>query len=201
MIGQAPGDSLRTVLDTVFADPKYHWVDRLHPWRWLGEQFLRLVAWFEALRVEAPAVYYTVLTVAVVVLVTILVHGAWLMARTMRIASAPDAAAASVRAERRDARWYRERAERLAAEGRFPEAMRAGFEAVALDLAAAGLVQWHPSKTAREYAREAKIGAEERLRLGTLVEQVYAASFAGTSVGMSEYADWRALAAGGWRGA
>ena len=200
MTSQVPADSLRAVLDTVFAAPKYAWVSRPHPMRWLWEQFLRMVDWFETLRGTLPLAYWTVVVIAVVVLVAILVHAGWLMVRTIRASTAPDAVEAGVRAERHDAEWYRRRAARFAAEARYPEAMRAGFEAVALELAAAGVVKWHPSKTPREYVREAKVDGAARVRLASLVDGVYAASFAGRAFGLSEYEAWRG-AAGGWRGA
>lgn len=201
MIPQTPADTLQGVLDSVFAAPKYQWVARPHPWRWLGEQFLKLVRWFELLRQSAPTVYWVVVCLAVVTLVAILVHAGWLMMRTIRASVAPDAAEAGTRAERRDAAWYRARGTRLAGQGRYAEAMRAMFEATALDLAAAGLVRWHPSKTPREYVREAKVDGEARARLSALVDGVYAVSFEGRSFGAAEFESWRAASIGGWRGA
>lgn len=202
MIVQQPADTLQGVLDTVFAAPKYEWVARPHPWRWLWEQFMKLVSWFELLRLSSPVVYWTVVCLAVVALVAVLVHAGWLMLRTIRASTAPDATAPGLRAERRDAAWYWARGTRLAGEGRYPEAMRAMFEATALDLAAAGLVRWHPSKTPREYAREAKLAGEARTRLGALVDGLYAASFAGRNFGPAEFESWRAMAAArGWHGA
>ncbi|MBW8772052.1 MAG: DUF4129 domain-containing protein [Gemmatimonadetes bacterium] len=201
MIPQPPADSLQGVLDAVFAAPKYHWVSRPNPWRWLLEHFLMLVRWFDGLRQSAPLVYWTVMLVAVLVLVAILVHAGWLMLRTIRASAAPDATEAGSRAERRDAEWYRTRGARLAMQGRYAEAMRFMFEATALDLAAAGLVRWHPSKTPREYAREAKVSLESRARLTTMVDGLYAASFEGRAFGPDEYDAWRVAASGGWRGA
>lgn len=190
-MAQAPADSLRATLDSVFAAPKYQWVARPHPWRWLLEQLRRLVAWFLWLQTAAPVVYWTIVVVALVVLVAIFVHGGWLMARTLRHAAAPDARAGLTAAERRDGAWYRAQALRLAAAGRFPDAMRAWFEGMILDLAVAGQVQWHPSKTPREYVREAKVGPADRDRLGALVDAVYAASFAGAAIGREEWDAWR----------
>ena len=198
MIVQQPADSLQGVLDTVFAAPKYEWVARPHPWRWLWEQFMKLVSWFELLRLSAPVAYWTVVCLAVVALVAVLVHAGWLMLRTIRASTAPDAVEAGGRAERRDAAWYWTRGTRLAADGRYPEAMRAMFEATALDLAAAGLVRWHPSKTPREYAREAKLAPPARLRLVAVVDGLYASSFAGAETGPAEWEQWRRLATGGW---
>lgn len=197
---QVPADSIGAVLDSVFAASKYDWVPRPHPWRWAGEQFLRLLQWFRDLEGTHPLAYWGVVAIAVVMLVAILVHAGWLMVRTIRYSAPPDALEAVHRAERRDGAWYRAQGARLAAADRFAEAMRAHFEGVVLDLAAAGQVRWHPSKTPREYAREAKLTADERARLTSLVDGVYAASFAGTTFTTADWERWRA-AAGGSRGA
>jgi hypothetical protein len=196
---QAPADSLRPVLDSVFSAPEYAWVTRVHPLQWLRDRFFELVAWFEALRLSAPLAYWAIVAVAVTLLVAILVHGGWLMARSMRSATPPDAREGSIRAARRDGAWYREQAARAAGAGRYAEAMRAYFEGLILDLAAAGAVAWHPSKTPREYVREAKVSPAERGALAELVDQVYDASFAGAVWGRLEWEAWRARAAGGWR--
>jgi hypothetical protein len=188
---QVPADTLRAALDSVFAAPKYQWVARPHPWRWILEQLRRLTEWFVWLQVASPWTYWAVVIVTLVTLVAILVHAGWLMSRTMRHATPPDAHSGIVRAERRDGAWYRAQALRLAGAGRFPEAMRAWFEGMILDLAAGGLVQWHPSKTPREYVREAKLPAVERERLRALVDGVYDASFAGTLIGPPEWERWR----------
>lgn len=199
MTAPVAADSLRAVLDTVFAAPKYTWVSRMHPAAWLWEQFLRLMEWFESLRLNAPAVYWSITAAAVIVLVVILVHAGWLMARTIRYSSAPDARLDPLAATRRDGGWYRKEATRLARSGRFPEAMRAWFEGIILDLSVAGVVRWHPSKTPREYVREAKLPPEVRDRLAGLVDGLYAASFAGHQVGDQEWREWRERATGGWR--
>jgi uncharacterized protein DUF4129 len=197
---QVPADSLGTVLDSVFAAPKYAWVPRAHPGLWILEQFRSLLEWFARLETGQPLVYWGIVTTAVVVLVAILVHAGWLMSRTIGRSTAPDPHEATTHAERRDGPWYRARAARLAAAGRYPEAMRLHFEGIVLDLAQAGLVKWHPSKTPREYTREAKLSAEDRARFTSLVDGVYAASFAGAAWSAAEWESWRA-AAGRSRGA
>lgn len=198
---QIPADTLRRALDSVFAAPKYQWVARTHPWTWLTEQFRRLVLWFVWLQSAHPTAYWSIVALAVVTLVAILVHAGWLMARTMRHATPPDARSAQVAAERRTGAWYRAEAARLAGGGRFPEAMRAYFEGMILDLAAAGRVQWHPSKTPREYVREGKLTPADRERLRTIVDGVYDASFAGAAVGPAEWEAWRHAAGTVGRGA
>ena len=198
MIPGAPADSLQAVIDSVFTAPKYDWVTVVHPWRWLLDRFARLVERLEALRLGAPLAYWTIVVVALVILVAILVHAGWLVVQTTRHAAPPDARAAAQRGERRDAAWYRRRAAALAGEGRYPEAMRATFEGTILDLAAAGAVRWHPSKTPREYLREARLPEPARGRLAVVVDTLYAASFAGRRLDRPAYESWRTEAQGGW---
>jgi len=102
---QLPADTLRRALDSVFIAPKYQWVARTHPWAWLSEQFRRFVLWFVWLQSANPTAYWSVVVIAVVTLVAILVHAGWLMARTMRHATAPDARSAVAAADRRTGAW------------------------------------------------------------------------------------------------
>jgi hypothetical protein len=194
-----PADSLRAVLDTVFAAPKYDWVPRADALAWLIEQFRRIGEWFARLETSQPLAYWGLVFLLVAILVAILVHAGFIMAGAMRYSSAPEAREVRRAALRKDGAWYRAEAARLADAGRYAEAVRAQFDAVVLDLDGVGGVRWHPSKTPREYAREAKLSAGERHRLGTLVDGVYSFSYAGTPCGRSEWEEWRASAAGGWR--
>lgn len=199
MISQALAtDSLRTVLSTVFAAPKYAWVPRVEPGRWLWDQVRRLIERFAGLETTAPLLFWTVVGLLVAVLVAIVVHAGYIMVGAMRYASARDAHERPATAERRDGGWHRDRAARLAAEGRYPDAVRALFEGMVLDLDASGALRWHPSKTPREYAREARLDVEDRARLRALVDGVYAYSFAGLPCGPAEWEGWRQLAGGRW---
>jgi hypothetical protein len=194
----APADSLRAVLDTVFAAPKYDWVPRTDALAWLMAQFRKVGAWFAQLEISHPVAFWGLVFLLVAILVAILVHAGFIMAGAMRYASVPEAREPRASAIRRDGAWHRAHAARLAEAGRYAEAVRAQFEAVVLDLDGVGGVRWHPSKTPREYAREAKLALEERHRLTGLVDDVYAFSYAGAPCGRAEWDAWRATAAGGW---
>jgi len=193
-----PADSFRAVLDTVFAAPKYDWVPRADLLAWLMEQFAKVGAWFSRLETTQPIAYWGLVFLLVAILVAILVHAGSIMVGAMRYSSAPEAREARAAALRKDGAWYRAEAARLAAAGRYADAVRAHFDAVILDLDGMGGVRWHPSKTPREYAREARLGGEDRHRLVGLVDGVYAFSYAGAPCGPAEWEAWRAAAAGGW---
>lgn len=191
-------DSLRATLDSVFAGPAYRWVERPHPFAWLRRWWDAALDGLRGLEAGHPAVYWAIVGVLVAVLVAIMVHVVVVAARTIRYATAAEATARAVAAPPRDAAWYRERAEQLARDGHAAEAVQAAFQALVLELSAAGLVRYHPSKTPREYLREARLATADRERLRGLVDAMYGYAFAGVRCGPGEYAEWRTAAAGGW---
>jgi hypothetical protein len=195
--------AFRAVLDSVFAAPDYRWAETPAPRRLLYEWWGRLGDWLAGLRADNPAVFRTLLGVLLLVLLVILAHGAWVVWRTVRGASAP-AEGRSRRGhleEVRDAAWFRREADRAAAQGRVPEALQLAFVALALGLDADGLLSYHPSKTPAECAREARLVGEDRSRLEALVRSLYGCAFGGAACGVDEYRRWIARTAGPWRAA
>ena len=196
-------DSLRAVLDTVFASPEYDWVEAEHPFGWIQRAWFGLVDFLERLRASDPLVFRVGLALLILALVAILVHAAWVMLSTMRHAvSAGERAGERARtAERRDARWFEREADRLASAGRYVEALQLAFTALALRLEEQGAVRYHPARTPREYAREAQLEPGDRRRLQALVASLYRHAFGGEPLAADEYRRWRATAAGEWHGA
>src|SRR5262245_35759871 len=125
-------DSLRAVLDSVFAKPEYHWIERRDSLafiaRWLGG----LSRWLTALRDAHPLGFRLLLAGLVVVLVASLVHAGWILSRAIRGPGTGIRNPGAPVAVRRDRAWYRSLADRLASEGRFAEAMQAEFLALVL---------------------------------------------------------------------
>jgi hypothetical protein len=195
-------DSLRAVLDTVFAAPAYDWVEQEHPFGWIERAWLALVDFLERLRAADPLIFRIGLAVLILALVAILAHASWIMLKTMRHAVARDVAERTSRpAERRDAAWFEREADRLAAAGRHVDALQAAFAGLTLRLDELGAVRYDPSRTPREYAREARLDARDRRRLQDLVTALYRHAFGGEPLGPEDYRRWRASAAGEWHGA
>jgi hypothetical protein len=194
-------DSLRATLDSVFAGPAYRWVERPRPFAWLRRWWDALMDGLRGLETGHPAVYWAIVGLLIAGLVAIVVHLVVVAARTIRYATATEAVARAASAPARDAAWYRRRAEQLAREGQAAEAVQAAFQALVLELSAAGLVRYHPSKTPREYLREARLADDDRERFRGLVDTMYGYAFAGLACGPGEYTAWRAAAEGGWRAA
>lgn len=193
MTAQHP-DSLRAVLDSVFAAPAYRWVRRPEPLSGLRQALQSIEAWFRALEHNQPVLYQVVLYLLVVTMLALVLHTAWTFLKGIRTTErATDATAlASIG---RDASWFRREADRLAATGRYAEAVQADFLALVLALDAGRALRFHPSKTPGEYARESQLppGAREDFR--DLVGRLYSYAFARSPCGAAEFAEWRSRAA------
>jgi hypothetical protein len=194
-----PADSLRALLARVFADPAYHWVTPKSPFQTLQRWWLRLQEWLARLDATHPYLERLMVAGLVVILVVILVHGAWIIVGTLRHASGHEATASPVRSiERRDASWHRREAQRLSREGRYGEALMEEFWALISDLEARQLVRFHPSKTPGEYALEPALGPTDRAQLSVLVSQLYALVFAGRDCRAEDILAWRTAATKEW---
>jgi uncharacterized protein DUF4129 len=184
-------DSLRAVLDSVFAGADYRWVERPRPLafltRWLEELQSRLLA----LREVHPLGFRLFLAGLTIVLVAILVHAGWVLFHTVRAGSSPGEPSRGP-ALRRDRAWYRREADRLAAQGRYVEAVQADFLALVLALDSFELLRFHPGKTPAEYGRESRLTPAAGEEFRDLVRTLYGYAFAGRPCGADEFASWRA---------
>lgn len=202
MISGPAADSLRATLDRAFADPAYRWAPPLRPFGWLLRFRDLIQQWFDRIGSAHPFVQTLIIAVLVLVLVAICVHVTVVALRTVRYVTTSNAQAVTPATPIRDAAWFLAAADRLADEGRAAEAVVTAFQGLALEMAAGAAVRYHPSKTPREYAREARLPSADRERLGILVDQLYGYAFAGTPCGLDEYLAWRSrAAAGSWHAA
>ena len=193
MTGQHP-DSLRAILDSVFAAPAYRWVQRPDPLAALKHFRDAIWRWIADLHDLHPLGFRIVLFVLVGVMLAVVVHAAWTFGTGVRAAGRSPGMAGRGSAPR-DQGWYHREADRLATAGRFAEAVQADFLALVLALDARDVVHFHPSKTPGEYARESGLtpGAREEFR--DLVRRLYRYAFARSPCGPAEFADWRERAA------
>jgi hypothetical protein len=189
---EPPADSLRAVLDSVFSGRDYEWVERTHPLAFLGQWWSALRRWLLGLEQSQPALYWLVVWLLVALLAAILVHALWVLVQTLHAAGAPaEAGAGGPAPEVRGASWYRREAQRLAREGRYPEAMQADFLGLVLELDQRGVLRFHPSKTPNEYTNEAKLAEPARGAFRELVRNLYGYAFAREPCGAGEFAAWR----------
>lgn len=190
-----PVDSLRAVLDSVFAAPEYRWVERPETYALL-RRWLRIAQqWLLDMRETHPALFKLLLAGLVLLVIAIFLHAAWVFLQTVRGAGRAGPGALAPLPVRRDQAWYRGEADRLAGLGRYAEAMQYDFLALILALDAAALVRFHPSKTPGEYTREARLSPEGRNQLRALVRDLYGYVFARRACGPREFEAWRVQAA------
>lgn len=189
--GPAGADSLRAVLDSVFSQPQYAWSEHPNPLAFLARWWDRLIAWIAALESRNPSVYWLLVGLMLAVVVAVVVHAGWVMARTLRAARAPADPTETTGYLVRDAGWHRAEVARLAGAGRFVEAMQADFLRLALELEERRRLRFHPSKTPEEYAREAELPAPERQRFQALIGTLYRHAFAGAPCDAAAFADWQ----------
>jgi uncharacterized protein DUF4129 len=173
-----PPDSLRRALAEVFARPQYRWVTGRGLAQWLLEQFARLLNWLAQAQQGHPAMFHALLIVLSVALLAILTHMGYVVWRVTRpTLRTPGALGAPGGLLPDDARAHRERADQLAAAGRYAEALAHRFVALVLELDRRSALQFHPSKTPAEYVREARLDGSGRASLGDLVTRLYAHVF------------------------
>ena len=192
MNGQHP-DSLRAVLDSVFAAPAYKWVQRPDPFAALKRVRDAIWHWFTGLHDMHPFGFRVVLYALVLAMLAVVVRAGWTFINTVHSAD-PTPAATGPGFSPRDQAWYRGEADRLAAFGRFAEAIQADFLALVLALDARSVLRFHPSKTPGEYVRESQLAPGARDEFRDLVRRLYRYAFARSPCGPAEFADWRASA-------
>lgn len=195
---QPAPDSLRAVLDSVFAQPAYQWVEVPHPLGWLGRLWNRLVDALATMQQTRHWLFVLLIALLAAVLLVIVVHAIVVLLRTLNTAAGPEDRAANLpERERHDARWYAAQSDALARSGRYAEALESAFLSLVLELDQRGVLRFHPSKTPREYGSEPP-AQEDRERLRHLVRLLYRFVFGGAACGPDDYRAWRELAAGEW---
>lgn len=188
-------DSLRAVLDSVFAGPAYVWDRPDDPLAVVRAWWGRVMEWFASLVELHPGAMRVMLYAAILALLTIVLHAIWVWVHTMRAAASrpPGDGATTAGSLRHDARWHRDEAERLAADGHFAEASHHRFLALVLDLETVQRLHYHPSKTPADYLREVSLPPGARSDLERLVRVLYGYLFARQPCGPAEYSAWRDL--------
>ena len=175
----------------VFSRPEFgNWLNRRSPLGWLRDSLARFFAWLARMSGSHPVLYRLLFWTLVLVLVVLVVHigyTLWLIyQRTTHPKTDPHAALAVTRTAIPPAR----RAEALAREGRFTEALAWRFVALVRDLDARKVVQAKDSKTPAEYVAEARLDAAGRATLAGLVGNLYRHLFGAEPCDAAGYAEF-----------
>lgn len=180
----------------MFAAPRYHWVERRHPLQWLATLWTRFLDWVDRVNNAHPALSWVLFFGALTLLALLLTHIGYTMwkvySSTTRPADLPARGTGGLVLQ--DARSHRLRAEALAREGKYEEALAHRFAALLCDLEEAKAVTIHPSKTPAEYAREARLDAAGRVTLVGLVSILYAHLFGAEPLDEARYREFGSTA-------
>ena len=188
-IAQAPPpDSLRRVLHDVFAAAEYDWSERVGVLVWLRARWEALQAWFRGLEGTHPTAYYALVVTLTLVLLGVLAHFAYVFWRAFRSVAAPAGGAAASPPAPHDADWHLAAARRLAAQGRYADALAQRFLALVLRLAQRRALAFGASKTPAEYAAEVHLDESARGRFTALVGALYRSLFGGSPCSADEWA-------------
>lgn len=189
-------DSLRRVLDGVFAGRAYRWPQVAAgepPWwvRWLREALDWLAGLWHRLNTAAAGGFSFLPWILLVVVVAVAVHALFRMREASRAARDAGLGLERSPALRRDEAWFVREAEALARAGRHGEAMVAAFHGAMLALERRGLLAYRASQTPSELARRARLPAADERALGGLVRQLYQVAFGGAGVDAEGFSAWR----------
>ncbi len=185
-------ERLRSIADSILSADVYRWQDVSDPWAPVKRVWGLAVSSIERLREQNPAAYRILFWSLVVVLLVIVAHTIWVAMQTMYGGAARTLDGVTpARTTVRDAMWYRREADRLAAAGKYAEAIQLDFVRLMLDFDARKLTAFHPSKTPGEYVREARIQPAQRGALRGLVNVMYAHVYAGVRADAQSWALWR----------
>jgi Domain of unknown function (DUF4129) len=190
-----PADSVRRAVEAVFARPEYEWAPTARPLHWLRESWNRFVDWLSRLDTQHPFVYRVLFWVAVVVLIVLLAHlalTAWRIYRST--VQPPGTSVPRVGRIGGTAEAHLARAESLAREGRYTEALAYRFLALLLELDQIHVLSFHPAKTPAEYVQEARLGADGRASFAGVVARLYNHVFGAAPCDAQEYRDFGAAA-------
>lgn len=194
---QGPGaDSLRRVLDGVFAGRAYQWPRTATaevPWwvRWVSEALRWLSALWHRITAAASGGFTFLPWILLVLVIAVAVHALFRMNEASRAAHDAGLGARRSPVLRRDEGWFVREADALAAAGRYGEAMVAAFHGAMLALERRGLVAYRASRTPSELARQATLRPDDERVLGGLVRQLYEVAFGGTGVDADDFRAWR----------
>jgi hypothetical protein len=172
-------DTIRDVLQQVFAAPEYQWdispglLDTLRGW-WDS-----LIAVLDGLRDSHPAAYTIVLICLVFLLFAILGHMSFVVWRVLRPRLTRHYEQQALSVATHDADWHLGQARDAIREGRFVEALGLRFRALVLRLDGRGSVVFHQSKTPAEYLDEEGLTVDDRGALSLLVQSLYLHLFGG----------------------
>ena len=177
--GAVPADSVRAVLDSVFAQPAYDWAEPSSLSALLRKWMAALREWLDRLQQIHPVAFYALALALTLVLVVILTHFGYLVWRALRARPVSPGGRLASAGPVRDEAWHLAAFQRCLAEGRYAEALAERFAALVMALGRRAVLRPDQSKTPAEYAAEARLDPAGRSAFGLLVDELYRRLFGG----------------------
>ncbi len=187
-------DSLRQVLDSIFAQARFEWAEKPELFGWFQRLWRWLVDGLDLFREASPIAYRAFLAGMIVLLALIVLHSVWVFWRTVRRSPGRADVPGTLPDEPRSAEWYHLEGERLAARGLFRDAIMTAWRALELSLVDAGAISYQPGSTPREHAVAARLAAAQKGALQKLVSRMYQLVFGAGTTGPDDYQEWVAAA-------
>ncbi len=188
-------DSVRLVLREVFSDRAYAWNEREHPLAFLGRWLRWLISQLGDLATHHPGAYYALLCALVVVLAAIMVHAGWIVWQSMRARRADEGTGPPAAGGVHDAAWHLAAFRRLAATGRYTEALAHRFMALVSELHGPATTPLDASRTPAEHARAVQLDPAGRAKMELLVDELYRRVFGGAPCTAEDLGAFDGLAA------
>ena len=195
-----PKEEVRKTLDRILSSPEYEGQlpkpDAAKTfWGWLGEQIAKLFRAMTSLGEAAPAVFWGILILCLLVLAAIFAHGGVILVRTLRASRAGGKGAGAPKGTRfEDAEALFEKARAAAARGEFTEAVRLCHRAALMGLDRRGLIRFQESLTSGDYRGQLRPHDSDRSLFVALTRIYEPAYFGMAATGDGEYGESLRLA-------
>jgi hypothetical protein len=190
---------VRRTLDRILASPEFETeLPQLSAketiWRWIARKIGELFDSISSLGSAAPGVFWTVLTILLLMLAGILIHGGVVVLRALRASRTRAGPAPGKRVRAEDAETLLGRAAQAAGQGRFTEAIRLCHRAALLGLDRRGFVRFQDCLTSGDYRAQLRTHEAERALFQDLTRIYEPASFGRAAAGGEDYAESLRLA-------
>ncbi len=170
--GQTP-EAIREALEEIFTAPEYQWNRPRSLFDVVGEWLSSISEVLQRLHATHPLGYYVLVGLLTAVLLAVLTHFAYVLWQVIRPQPTPAIQRLDNSPASRGAAWYLQRAHRLMQAGRYAEALGSRFRSLLLTLDRRRIVDFHPSKTPREYLAEIRLDPDGQSIFVSLVRELY----------------------------
>jgi hypothetical protein len=143
--------AIRHRLEDILSRSEFHPEDQNKFWQRLLQYIGDFIEWLRGLQTTAPALFWLIIISLIVLLVLVLTHMTWTVAKVLGLSDRPARAEDQKEKRSRLSAIYRQEAARRAEQGDFTEAIRFLFLSLVYRFDEAGRVSFQKAYTNREY--------------------------------------------------